>query len=142
MFELMPFNRRRNEASLFDYLDSMERSFFGDMPQNLAQFRTDILDRGDHYELQAELPGFEKEDIHIGLEGDVLTVTAEHREDKEVKQKHFVRRERKFGSFSRSFDVSGIDAERIDASYKHGVLTLELPKAEPSSPNSRQIDIR
>lgn len=142
MFELMPFNRRRNEASLFDYLDNMERSFFGDMTQNLAQFRTDILDRGDHYELQAELPGFEKEDIHIGLEGDILTVTAEHREDKEVKQKNFVRRERKVGSFSRSFDVSGIDTERIDASYKHGVLALKLPKAEPSATGSRQIDIR
>ena len=62
MFDLMPFGR--NEKSLFDYLDNFEPNFFGDaFGGNVSQFRTDIVDKGDKYVLQAELPGFAKEDI-------------------------------------------------------------------------------
>ena len=60
--------------------------------------RTDILDKGDHYQLQAELPGFNKEDIKINLEGDCLTIQAEHKEETEEKKKEYVRKERHYGS--------------------------------------------
>ncbi len=139
MFDLMPF--RRNDNNLFNYLDNMERSFFGDSSTNLSQFRTDILDRGDHYEMQAELPGFKKEDIKIDLEDNILTITAEHKEEMEEKKDNYVRRERKFGSFSRSFDVTDIDVDKITAGYENGILKLSMPKMAPVTPPTRQITV-
>lgn len=141
MFEMMPFGRQ--EHNLFNYLDHMEKSFFGGLNDTVSQFRTDVLDKGDKYVLEAELPGFKKEDIHIDLNGDTLTIRAEHTEEKEEKEKEYVRRERKYGSYSRSFDVSGIQADKIGASYKDGILELELPKAQPApAPVSHQIEIQ
>ncbi len=140
MFDLVPFGHE--DRSIFHYLDNMEKNFFGDFSKGLAQFRTDILDQGDKYVLQAELPGFQKEDIHVDLRDGYLTITAEHKEECEEKKKEFIRRERKYGSFTRSFDVSGIRTEEISASYNNGVLELNLPKAQPENvPAARRIDI-
>ena len=140
MFELMPFDR--SERSLFDYMNNLERNFFGNFGSSVSQFRTDILDKGDHYLLQAELPGFNKEDIHVNLDGDRLTITAEHKEESdEKKDGQFVRRERRYGSFARSFDVTGIDTASISAAYENGVLELKLPKQQNQVPPTRQIDI-
>ena len=83
MFDLMPFGRENN--NLFHYFDNMERNFFSGAFDNAHQFRCDIQDKGDHYLLEAELPGFSKEEIKLDLQGDNLTITAEHRE--EVSQK-------------------------------------------------------
>ena len=138
MFDLMTFDRNAN--TLFQYLDNMERNFFGNMG-NVSQFRTDILDRGDHFELQAELPGFRKEDIHIDLDGDRMTISAQHNASQEEKKDNFVYRERRYGSFSRSFDVSGIRTDGITASYDNGVLDLKLPKKTVEVSSSRQINI-
>ena len=82
MFDLMPFGR--NDNNLFNYLDNVEKNFFSGF--NTSQFRTDILDKDDHYELQAELPGFQKEDIHIDVENDTLTISAEHNDEVEEKK--------------------------------------------------------
>ena len=71
IFSMTPY--KRNDVS--NYFDDFEKAFFGNMPE-LASFRTDVLDKGDSYVLEAELPGFKKEDIDISLEGDVLTVSS------------------------------------------------------------------
>ncbi|MFQ8600837.1 MAG: Hsp20 family protein, partial [Oscillospiraceae bacterium] len=76
MFDLMPFDHR--QRNMFSYLDKLEKDFFGDAIGSFSQFRTDIIEKDDRYILQAELPGFTKEDIHIELEGDYLTIRAEH----------------------------------------------------------------
>lgn len=139
MFGMIPFGHEEN--SLWNYLDNMERSLFtgfGDM----SQFRCDIQDKGDHYLMEAELPGFVKEDISLNLNGDELVITARHNSEVEEKQKDYVRRERKFGSFSRSFDVSGIDAAAITAAYNNGILEVTLPKRTEVLPASRSIEIR
>lgn len=139
MFDMVPFGR--SERSLFNALDNFEKNFFNDFG-DIREFRTDILDKGDKYVLQAELPGFAKEDIHIGLDHDRLTIRAEHSEEKEDKHHQYVRRERRWGSFARSFDVSGIDTDAIAARYADGVLELQLPKAQPApAPAARRIDI-
>lgn len=140
MLNLMPFSRR--EDNLFNYLDNLEKNFFGDMDQNLSQFRTDIIDDGDHYTMKADLPGFAKEDIHIDLNDNTLTIHAEHKEENETKNDNYVRRERRYGSFSRSFDVSNINTSDIDASYNNGVLELKLPKLETVVPEPRKIEVK
>lgn len=143
MFELMPFERRNNRHVAaydpFRDLENLERSFFGGMPE----FRTDIRDAEDHYLIEADLPGFRKEDIRVDLDGDTLTVSAERKRENEEKDDkgNYLRRERVYGSVSRSFDVSAVKSEEIKVGYKDGVLSLILPKKTPSVPASRRLEI-
>ena len=142
MFDLMPFGNR-NERRLWNELMEMDKNFFGDVGSGMKSFRTDIEDKGDSYELTAELPGFSKEEIKINVEGDYLTVSAEHNEEKEEKNKkgQFIRRERKYGSFSRGFYVGDIKKDQINAAYQDGVLTLTLPKKVEGADGPKQIEI-
>ena len=89
-------------------------------------------------------PGFNKEDISLDLKENTLTISAVHKDQSEEKDEKngYVRRERKIGSFSRSFDVSGIDVSKIDAEYTNGILLLHLPKKLPEPPASTTITIR
>lgn len=142
MFGLMPFeNSNDSFRDMFRTLDRMERGFFGNNDSNVCQFRTDIQDEGDHYLLEAELPGFNKEDISIQVSGGFLTVSAQHKEEQNVKEKNYVRKERRSGSYSRSFDISGIDSAGIKASYQDGILNLTLPKAKKELPATQTIAI-
>lgn len=140
MFGMIPF--ARHDDNVFDLFDNFERSFFGD--NSASTFRTDIRDEGDKFVLEAELPGFKKEDIKLDLKDGILTVSAQHSESSEEKDKKgsYIRRERRYGSFARKFDVSGIQEEGITAAYNNGVLELTLPKAQPVVPAARQIEIR
>ncbi len=140
MFGMIPFDRR--DSSLFDMLDNFERNFFGTSSNTASSFRTDIRDEGDKFVLEAELPGFKKEDIKLDLKDGILTISAQHTEENEEKKNSYIRRERRYGSFSRSFDVSGIQEDHITAAYNNGVLELTLPKAQPVVPAARQIDIQ
>ena len=141
MFDLMPFSH--NEMKRFNnYFNDLERSFFGQFPSTSSLMHTDIIDKGDHYLLQAELPGFSREEISVDLDGERMTISAQHSEEKEENQENFVRRERRFGSFSRSFDISGIKAEGISAEFKDGVLELSLPKAGKEELPAHKIEIK
>ena len=144
MFELIPFDRTIRHMTNFDpfrELDNMERSFFGN-GSVVSAFRTDVSDTGDAFKLEAELPGFSKDDIKIDIENDCLTISAERKLDDEDKKKNFVKRERFYGSYSRSFDVTGIDTDAIEASYNDGVLTLTMPKKKAEVPASRRLEIK
>ena len=146
MFELIPFDRRNHSVSAFDpfrAFDDMERSFFRDVP-SVASFRTDVTDTGDAYKLEAELPGFKKEDIKIDVEDDCLTISAERKvgEDKKDEKNNFVKRERYYGSYTRSFDVSAVEVDKIDAEYSDGVLKLTMPKKAALIPASRRLEIK
>ena len=143
MFELMPFGYRRVSAyNPFRDFEEMSRSFWDN--NNVSAFRTDITEKDGQYILEADLPGFKKEDISVDIDKDCLTITAEHSSDKkeEDKKRNFVKRERYYGSFTRSFDVSGIDVDRIEAEYNNGVLTLNLPKKQENIPVSRRLEIK
>ena len=144
MFEIMPFesNKRRAVFNPFREMDEWEKAFFGN--KKIAEFKTDIKDVGRAYELEADLPGFKKEDIHVDVEGDYLTITASRNYNKEEKDEknNYVRRERSYGSFGRRFDVSGIKTEDISVEYNDGVLKLNLPKREAEKPSSRRLEIK
>ena len=129
-------------------MEALERRFFAPLMDDffrtdvLPQFRTDVTDEGDHYLLETDLPGFDKKDIHLELEGDTLTVRAERHAKTEQKEKDkIVRMERSYCSYSRSYDISEINADGIKARYDNGVLQLALPKKEQLPPASRMIEI-
>ena len=145
MFELIPFDRRGHRVSAYDpfrAIDEMERAFFGNQQSAVFSFRTDVSDTGDAFKLEAELPGFKKEDIKIDIENDCLTISAERHENEDEQKPNFVKRERVYGSYSRSFDVTGIDVDKISAAYNDGVLTLNLPKKVETAPASRRLEIQ
>lgn len=130
MFELTPYERRHQRALFnpFRDMENFEKNFWGDMAA--TDFKTDIKDNGKEYVLEAELPGFKKEDIHVDIEDGYMTISAERSNETEKKDDkgNFVRRERSYGSFSRSFDVSSVKTEDITGEYKDGVLTLTCPR--------------
>ena len=145
MFELIPFDRRGHRVSVYDpfrAFDEMERAFFGGQQPAVFSFRTDVTDTGDAFKLEAELPGFKKDDLKIDIENDCLTISAERHEKKDEEKPNFVKRERVYGSYSRSFDVSGIDVDKISAAYTDGILTLTLPKKVETAPASRRLEIQ
>ncbi len=154
MFELRPFEHRGNRMRPYDpfrEMEEMERAFFGGRPfggesgfNALAEFKTDIQDKGDSYLLEADLPGFRKEDIHIDLDGDTMTIRAERHSEREEKDKegNYLRCERGYGSYQRSFDVSGIEESGLKAEYTDGVLRLTMPKKQQTVSSARRIEIQ
>ena len=148
MMNMVPYGRSV-AADPFRSMAEMERRFFeepfgGCHPgRGGFAFRTDITDQGENYLLEADLPGFSKEDIHVDLNGENLTISAERHSDYEQKDQkgNYVRCERSYGSYSRSFDVSGIDKAAIKAGYKDGVLKLTLPKMPELAPEQRRLEI-
>ena len=141
MFELIPFDRRMHRVSNYDPFREMDEFFNSTTRAVNTAFNTDVIDNGDSYELDAELPGFKKEDIHLSIENDCLTISAERKLNKDEKLPNFVKRERFYGSCSRSFDLTGIDVDKISAAYVDGVLKLTLPKESEEVPVSRSIQI-
>ncbi len=142
MFELTPFGYRRVASyNPFRELEEMSHSFWNDAA---SAFKTDIKKVDGAYVLEAELPGFKKEDINIDIDKECLTISAERKADeKEEKDgEGFVRRERYYGSFSRSFNIKGIDTEAITAEYNDGVLTLTMPEKTPVVPAARRLEIK
>jgi HSP20 family protein len=101
----------------------------------------DIFQNGkDELVLKAELPDMKREDIKITIDNDTLTISGEKKVTDEVKEEQFHRIERHYGSFSRSFSLPpSIDATKVSAEYKNGVLALRLPLREEAKP--RQIDV-
>ena len=130
-------------------MEEFEKAFFSNPfgsffnAPALNQFRTDVTDEGDHYLLETALPGFEKKDITLDIHDDMLTIRAERKskvEEKDQKDK-VIRMERSYGSYQRSFDISGVDADQIKAKYIDGVLRLTLPKLERTLPQGRRLEI-
>ena len=149
MFELSRrTNNPMNTYNPFREMEAMERRFFGPhyddffRMTDLAEFKSDVTDEGDHFLLEADLPGFNKEDIHLSLDGNTLTVSAERHSNVEHKEKDkVIRVERSYGSYQRQYDISNINADGISAKYDNGVLQLTLPKKDKVVPASRQIEI-
>lgn len=140
---MIPYSTRntRSGSSLMDLFDEFERSVFGENGRRTPAFSTDIRDEGAHYLLQAELPGFSKEDIDLDVKDGILTISATHEQSEEQKKDNYICRERRYGSFQRSFNLEGIQEDQICASYQNGVLELTLPKRQEVLPQSRKIAI-
>lgn len=95
----------------------------------------DVFERGDKLVVKAEVPGMKEDDIHVSVEGDMLTVRGEKKTESEVKEEDYYRSERSYGSFFRSVALpSTVDASKIEADYENGVLEVTLPKKPEVKP--------
>jgi HSP20 family protein len=125
--------------------DLMER-FFGPrdnwmMATDVFEPRINFVETDTHFETTVELPGMKPEDFHVELEGNELKISGEKKEEKEETGKTFHRVERRFGEFRRAIPLSTtVDADKIAAEYKDGVLTVTVPKTEAAK--AKKIEIK
>ena len=102
----------------------------------------DMYETKDELVITAELPGLTEKDIHLSITGDMLTIRGERRWDQKVEQENYYRGERWFGKFERALPLPiPVQAEKVKASYRDGVLTVTLPKAEEIKPKEIKIDV-
>lgn len=114
------------------FADPWFRSFFGPCDRmRPTGFRVDVKDEGDHYLLNADLPGITRDQIEITVQEDVLKIAADYATHSEEEKDSYVYSERRHGHIERSFSLEGINQDGITASCKDGVLTLTLPKVAP-----------
>ncbi|MCC6779072.1 MAG: Hsp20/alpha crystallin family protein [Hyphomicrobiales bacterium] len=103
----------------------------------------DVVDKEKGYEITAELPGLDESNVDVKFSDGVLTIKGEKKEEKEEKKKDYYVSERRYGSFERSFRVpDGVDADKIEASFKNGVLTVTLPKTPEAQKTEKKIAIK
>jgi HSP20 family protein len=103
----------------------------------------DITESDKAYDITAELPGMDEKNIEVKVSNGSLIIKGEKREEKEEKKKDYYLHERHFGSFERSFAMpDSVDADKIDASFKKGVLTVTLPKKPGAQKPAKKIDVK
>ncbi|MBD2844827.1 Hsp20/alpha crystallin family protein [Paenibacillus sp. IB182496] len=147
MFNLVTY-RKRNDVPLGDMLSSFtpifERPFGALTTGRTRSLSTDIRETEGAYFIEAELPGFAKEDIKVTYEDGYLTIRAERKVSEEAKddQDRVLRSERYHGQYMRRFYADNIDEDRIAAKLENGVLKLEVPKVAEAVKQARQIDIQ
>ena len=154
--EWRPFESLRREVDrLFeDFQVGSWRSPFGRTAFDVQPFwrgeiswgkapAVDIVDKEKAYEITAELPGMDEGNIDVKFSDGTLTITGEKKDEKEERKKDYYLSERRYGSFQRSFGVpDGVDADRIEASFKNGVLSVTLPKTAEAQKNEKKIAIK
>lgn len=118
------------------------RPLHGDPLPAPHQIKVDVKETDDGYSVQAEVPGVPKEDIHVSIDGNVISLRAEVRQlDQQLEGEKVLRSERYFGEVARSFQLPvEIDVTRARAKYDHGVLTLTLPKLQGSSAQRLHVE--
>ena len=147
MFEMVPFKKSNNSISNGgDYFDKLLGNFFNDdflSPSNFIgnAFRVDLKENENEYIIEADLPGIKKEAINIEYDNNYITVSSKRDESVEDKKDNYVRRERHYGEFKRSFYINNIEADKIEASFTDGVLNIKLPKLNKGVFNKKKIDI-
>jgi HSP20 family protein len=133
---LVPFTREKGElARLHRDMDDLVGSFFGGSPTLFGERAVwpaiDISEDANAITVKAEVPGCRAEDVDISVQGNILTISGEKKHEEEKKEKGYYYAERSYGSFRRDLTLSSeVDASKIDAACKDGVLTITLPKSE------------
>ena len=103
----------------------------------------DVAESEKAYEIAAELPGMDEKNIEVKVANGNLTIKGEKQEEKEEKKKDYYLHERHFGSFERSFEMpEGVDADKIEANFKKGVLTVTLPKKAEAQKPAKKIEVK
>ncbi len=105
-----------------------------------ASFSMDLYEEGAHIVLRAALPGVKPEDVDISISGDTITIKGETKTEQDTKQENYHRREMRYGSFTRSTALpTRVDHEKTEATFKDGVLTVTMPRAEEVKPKAIKV---
>src|SRR5699024_10153583 len=131
--------RNNNFMSGDRFFDNFFTNFMGN-----DNFQVDIKEKDNSYEVKADLPGFDKENLDVDYDDGILTIVANRSsvtEDKD-EEGNFLRKERSSQSYRRQFMLKGIDEEKIEANFKDGVLNLELPKTSKEDKEKKRITIQ
>jgi HSP20 family protein len=146
MSSLMRWDPFRDTLSLRNAMDRLfEDSFvtphFGWIaPASAAGMALDVYETKEQVVIKAALPGVKPEETEVTITGDTLTIRGESKEEKEVKEENYIRKERHFGSFARSVTLpAGLEADKAEATFENGVLTLKIPKSEQVKPKSIKV---
>jgi HSP20 family protein len=103
----------------------------------------DVIESGDKVVVQAAVPGVKPEDIEVTLTGDLLTIKGEFKSETREEKANYLRQERRMGRFSRQIGLpANIDADKVEASFENGVLTLEMPKRESAKAKTVKVTTR
>ncbi len=146
MSGLVPFNRNRGLFSnRFSDFDNVLDDFFGDfLPAKFFEsdtFKIDVGENDKTYFVEAELPGFKKEDICLELCEGKLTISAEKEQKSEEKKNNYIHRERRFGKMQRSVYLKDVSDENVDAVFENGILKITLEKLTKKE-SSKRIDVK
>ena len=151
MFGLVPYRSRNELVDPFRRMDELMRRAWNDFPfggLDEKEFGTewvpsvDISETEKEITVKAEIPGIDKKDIEISLEENHLVIKGEKRGETEETGKHFHRVERCYGSFYRSLQLPAtVEKDKIDATYKNGVLTVVLPKSEEAKEKITHVKV-
>lgn len=148
---LVPYGRKNrgltNRSQDAFNIDSLFDNFFNDsfMPAFFTgdtQMKVDVKENEREYVVEADLPGIKKEEINIELHNDRLTISVERNEEINEEKENYIRRERRSGSFCRSFYVENVLEDQISAKFENGVLSMLLPKKEPGVNKKNKIEIK
>jgi HSP20 family protein len=144
-FELTPWRPFREMSTLRDEMDRLWDRFFGEWPILEPVRREwapslDMSETKNNIVVKAEVPGLEAKDIDISLTGGVLTIKGQKKQEKEGKDENYHRVERSYGTFTRSVRVpQEVQSDKIEATYKNGVLKITLPKSEEAKKKEIKI---
>lgn len=146
MYSLVPRRgqqvRRGNSYDVFNVMNSFFNNSFFEPTPSVAKMKSDIRQTDNEYVIEAELPGFEKNNIKLELKNNYLTISADKEEAKEENTEGYLRRERRTGQVCRSFYVEGIDQKDISAKYENGILEVTLPKKQKEEEPENIIEIK
>lgn len=156
--ELAEAPSQRSMRSGFDDLFDSFRSEFDDMmnfwwpmtpvrrrirPTTVGYPISDIEDKGDHYELKADLPGVSKDDVDITVTNDTIEISGEQKKAKEEESENYLLRERRWASFKRSYGLPDeVLPDEAEAEMKNGILTVKVPKKEPTKIEVHKVKVK
>lgn len=113
----------------FFFDDDELDNFFLTTPKR-NDMKCDIYEENNEYHIDIDVPGFDKKDINIEVKDGYLTVSAKKEHEDKEKKKNYIRRERSYGVYQRSFALGDVDVDKIDAKFNHGTLSIVVPKQE------------
>lgn len=149
MSSMMRWDPTNEMISLRDMMDRLFEDAFvrprggAIMPLSAADLALDVYETKDDVVVKAALPGVKPEDVDITITGDQLTIRGETKEETNNKDHDYLRRERRYGTFTRSVTLpTGLQADKAQATFENGVLTLEIPKSEQVKPKSIKIQAK
>ena len=129
----LPFGRRKFDPESFRLFPRFH---------DVTMPAVDVVEEDRRFEITAELPGLSEKDIEVSMSDQSLTIKGEKKQEKEEKKKDFYLSERYYGAFRRTFSLpEGVDSDKIDATFKDGILTINLPKTAAARKKEKKVAI-